>query len=242
MTAAVSPVFPHRLPRRVHAGYALGSLATGAFGTVPGLLLLPYLTDTLGVAAGVAGAAGAVAESLGRAGQPGRRADLRPDPVAVGRSPAVPARRRAGAGAAVRRRSSPRPSAPGPPPGSTWRWPSSPRPPRSPSSRCPYVAMPAELTDDYAERTRLMTWRIAILAVAILVSGAIAPMVVTAGGGGIPGHRWMGALRRRPDRPRRGRRVPRHPRRPDRPGHRERAVAARRNSPWPGATGRSGCC
>ena len=42
------------LPRSVHAGYALGSLATGAFGTVPGLLLLPYLTDTLGVAAGLA--------------------------------------------------------------------------------------------------------------------------------------------------------------------------------------------
>ncbi|MCY9555968.1 hypothetical protein M5W98_30720, partial [Paenibacillus apiarius] len=42
------------LPRRVHLGYALGSLVTGAFGTVPGLLLLPYLTDTLGVAAGLA--------------------------------------------------------------------------------------------------------------------------------------------------------------------------------------------
>lgn len=51
--AGTGPV-PAGLPRRVHAGYALGSLATGAFGTVPGLLLLPYLTDTLGVAAGVA--------------------------------------------------------------------------------------------------------------------------------------------------------------------------------------------
>ena len=61
----------------------------------------------------------------------------------------------------------------------------------------PYVAMPAELTDDYAERTRLMTWRIAVLALAILVSGAVAPMVVTAGGDGVPGHRWMGAVRRR---------------------------------------------
>src|SRR5262249_36311355 len=36
-------------------GYALGSLVTGSFGTVPGLLLLPYLTDTLGVSAGIAG-------------------------------------------------------------------------------------------------------------------------------------------------------------------------------------------
>ena len=88
-----------RLPRRVHAGYALGSLVTGAFGTVPGLLLLPYLTDTLGVAAGRGRPAGAAAEGVGRAGQPGRRADLRPDPVALGRPPAVPARRRARAGA-----------------------------------------------------------------------------------------------------------------------------------------------
>src|SRR6188472_2424286 len=43
------------LPRGVRVGYGLGSVATGAFGTVPGLLLLPYLTDTLGVAAAVAG-------------------------------------------------------------------------------------------------------------------------------------------------------------------------------------------
>jgi Na+/melibiose symporter-like transporter len=57
MTAGPSAEVPARsaLPRRVLAGYALGSLVTGAFGTVPGLLLLPYLTDTLGVAAGVAG-------------------------------------------------------------------------------------------------------------------------------------------------------------------------------------------
>ena len=39
------------LTRRVRAGYGVGSVATGAFGTVPGLMLLPYLTDTLGVTA-----------------------------------------------------------------------------------------------------------------------------------------------------------------------------------------------
>src|SRR3954447_17168461 len=43
------------LPRRVRAGYGLGSVATGTFGTVPGLMLLPYLTDTLGVTALAAG-------------------------------------------------------------------------------------------------------------------------------------------------------------------------------------------
>ncbi|WP_181784844.1 MFS transporter, partial [Pseudonocardia pini] len=46
---------PPRLGAGTSAGYASGSLVTGAFSTVPGLLLLPYLTDTLGVAAGLAG-------------------------------------------------------------------------------------------------------------------------------------------------------------------------------------------
>ena len=39
------------LPRSVRFGYGSGSVATGAFGTVPGLMLLPYLTDSLGIAA-----------------------------------------------------------------------------------------------------------------------------------------------------------------------------------------------
>ena len=42
------------LPRRTVAGYALGSVGTGGFGTLPGLVLAYYLTDTLGVAAGLA--------------------------------------------------------------------------------------------------------------------------------------------------------------------------------------------
>ncbi|GIH10466.1 MFS transporter [Rhizocola hellebori] len=55
----------------------------------------------------------------------------------------------------------------------------------------PYVAMPAEMTDSYSERTRLMTWRVALLATSILVAGAGAPYILDAMGGGIPGHRWM---------------------------------------------------
>ncbi|MBB4738782.1 Na+/melibiose symporter-like transporter [Actinoplanes octamycinicus] len=56
----------------------------------------------------------------------------------------------------------------------------------------PYVAMPAELTDGYGERTRLMTWRVAVLALAILISGALAPLIVETTGGGRIGHRWAG--------------------------------------------------
>ena len=43
------------LSARLRVGYASGGIATGAFGTVPGLLLLPYLTDSLGISALIAG-------------------------------------------------------------------------------------------------------------------------------------------------------------------------------------------
>jgi Na+/melibiose symporter-like transporter len=64
----------------------------------------------------------------------------------------------------------------------------------------PYVAMPADMTeaaglhDPYGERTRMMTWRVAGLAVTILVSGAVAPQVVRLFGGGMAGHRAMGVF------------------------------------------------
>lgn len=180
-----------RLPRRVHAGYALGSLATGAFGTVPGLLLLPYLTDTLGVAAGMAAllvllpkawdvllnpVAGRISDRT-RSRWGARRPYLLGGGVALAllfaAIFAAPFRAGPAAGAYVALAFLATASA-------------------FAFFQVPYVAMPAELTDDYQERTRLMGWRIALLALAILVSGAVAPLVVTAGGGGIAGHRWMG--------------------------------------------------
>ncbi|MBN9612956.1 MAG: MFS transporter, partial [Actinobacteria bacterium] len=56
----------------------------------------------------------------------------------------------------------------------------------------PFLSMAAELTDDYTERTRLTTWRVAVFSLAILVSGAVAPLLVEAGGG-IIGYRIMAA-------------------------------------------------
>ncbi|MEV0721587.1 MFS transporter [Micromonospora purpureochromogenes] len=182
---------PDPLPRRVHAGYALGSLATGAFGTVPGLLLLPYLTDTLGVAAGVAALLVLLPKAWDVLVNPvaGRISDRtrsrwgprRPWLLGAGLALAVlfaaifaapfGAGSAAGAYVAVAFLATATAFA---------------------FFQVPYVAMPAELTGDPAERTRLMTWRIAVLALAILVSGAVAPMVVTATGDGLAGHRWMG--------------------------------------------------
>jgi Na+/melibiose symporter-like transporter len=57
----------------------------------------------------------------------------------------------------------------------------------------PYVAMPAEMTASYDERTRLMTWRVAILALTIMVSGASAPIIRDAIGGR-GGYRAMGVV------------------------------------------------
>ncbi|NUP78062.1 MAG: MFS transporter, partial [Nonomuraea sp.] len=45
-----------RLGRNRLLGYGVGSVGTGVFSAVPGLLLLYYLTDMLGVSAAVAGA------------------------------------------------------------------------------------------------------------------------------------------------------------------------------------------
>ena len=186
-----TPPGPGSLPRRVHAGYALGSLATGAFGTVPGLLLLPYLTDTLGVAAGLA----ALLVLLPKAW------DVLVNPVAGRISDRTRSRwgaRRpylivAGLALAVLFASifaAPFGNGPGAAAYVAFAFLATAT--AFAFFQVPYVAMPAELTDDYAERTRLMTWRIAVLALAILVSGAVAPLVVSAGGDGVAGHRWMG--------------------------------------------------
>jgi Na+/melibiose symporter-like transporter len=182
-------VVDDRLPTRVRVGYALGSLATGAFGTVPGLLLLPYLTDTLGVAAGLGGILVLLPKAWDIVANPlaGRLSDRtvtrlgarRPYLLGGGLAVAVlfaalfagPARGAAGAGyvTVIFLLTATAYAA----------------------YQVPYVAMPAELTESATERTRLAGARIVVLALAILVSGALAPAVVDAVGGPA-GYRAMG--------------------------------------------------
>ena len=181
------------LSRRVHAGYALGSLVTGAFGTVPGLLLAPYLTDTLGVAAWLAGVLVWAPKAWDVVVNPfaGRISDRtrtrwgarRPYLLVGGLVLAVLFVAIFAA-----------PFGPGGAAGGYVAFAFLLAATAYAFFQVPYVAMPAELTDSYTERTRLLTWRIAVLAVAILVSGAVAPIVVDAGGDGVPGHRWMGVF------------------------------------------------
>ena len=157
-------------------GYGLGSVATGSFGTVPGLLLLPYLTDRLGVAAGVAGLIVFLPKAWDVLLNPvaGQISDRSTNPAGRRR----PFLLRAGLTLAV----------------AFVLLFAGPVAPQGLAAgwvvvlflvcasayaffQVPYVAMPAEMTDDYAERTRLMTWRITILALAILVSGGLSPMI-----------------------------------------------------------------
>lgn len=165
----------------MRAGYGLGSVATGSFGTVPGLLLLPFLTDRIGLAAALAGLVVLLPKAW----------DVILNPIAGGisdRSDHPGGRRRpyvirAGTALAVLFfLLFAGPTAP------TWLGASwvvltfLACATAYAFFQVPYVAMPAELTDDPSERTRLMTWRVAILALAILVSGGLAPVIRDIGG------------------------------------------------------------
>lgn len=55
----------------------------------------------------------------------------------------------------------------------------------------PYLAMPAEMTDDYHERSRLMSARVVFASLGILVGGALAPALVTWFGDGRDGFAAM---------------------------------------------------
>ncbi|GAA2983938.1 MFS transporter [Actinokineospora diospyrosa] len=163
----------------IRAGYALGSLTTGAFGTVPGLLLLPLLTDRLAVPAAVAGVLVLVPKAWDVAFNPvaGRISDR-----ATNRRPFL---LRGGLTLAALFAVMFLPPIFGTPAGDgAWVAVS--------FLACatayaffqvPYVAMAAELTDDYHERTRLIAWRVATLAIAILLCGAGAPLIRDSLGG-----------------------------------------------------------
>ncbi|MEO3975183.1 MFS transporter [Streptomyces sp. CAU 1734] len=187
----------HALSSRVRIGYALGSISTGTFTTVPGLLLLYYLTDVLGVAAGVAGLLVFLPKAW----------DLLLNPWIGGLSDRTVHRwgpRRpwmvsgavllplcfAGIFAA--------------PPGLGGGWAAGYVALLFLLSavgyacfQVPYVALAAELTAEPDERARISSWRVVFLGAAILLSGVLAPMLTGAGDGTAGtrgGYRLMGVV------------------------------------------------
>ncbi len=52
----------------------------------------------------------------------------------------------------------------------------------------PYLAMPAEMTPDYHDRTRLMSFRVAAVAAGQLFASSVGPLLIVWFGGGVQGH------------------------------------------------------
>lgn len=183
-----------RLSSGQRLGYAVGSFGTGGFATVPGLVLLFYLTDVLGVAAAIA----SLVVFLPKAW------DVIIAPVMGGVSDRTMLRKGSRArwllvgGLII-----------GPMFALTFGAPAGLNGNTAAlwvgvffllavtgfaTFQVTYLAMPAEFTDDYGERTKLMSIRIIFLTLSILLFGAGAPILVKAFGSGRPGYVGMGVV------------------------------------------------
>ncbi|WP_051009719.1 MFS transporter [Timonella senegalensis] len=171
-----------RLSRGTIAKYSTGSLGTGGFATLPGLVLVYFLTDSLGVTAALAGLIVVVAKvwdvlidpiigdlsdrSLRRTGSRARfmRIGAVFLPIFFLATFAVPT--------AVEGRAA-----------GVWVLVAFIAAATAFSLfQVPYIALPAELTENYDERTRLLTWRVVVLTLAILMFGGGGPMLRALGG------------------------------------------------------------
>lgn len=177
------------LSSRARGGYAFGSITTATYSTVPGLVLMPYLTDELGVTAGLAGLIVFAPKAWDFILNPiaGRISDRsknehdrrRPFVLCAGLFLAVVFVMLF--------------LGPTSPPLTAGLWLlifSLVCATVYPFFQVPFIAMSAEITDDYSERTRLLTGRVVVFSFAILVSGGTAPMIVEMGNG-VSGYRVM---------------------------------------------------
>lgn len=171
-----------QLPPRTVAGYAIGSFGTGGFATLPGLVLIYYMTDTLGIAAIAAGLLVTAAKVW----------DVIIDPVIGARSD------RSLALTGSRRRfmvlggallplffilTFAVPAGMSPVASGIWVVLAFIATATAFSLfQVPYIALPAELTERYDQRTRLLSVRVLLLSVAILLFGAGGPALRDLGG------------------------------------------------------------
>jgi glycoside/pentoside/hexuronide:cation symporter, GPH family len=174
-------------------GYGVGSVGTGVFSAVPGLLLLYYLTDVLGVSAVVAGAVLVVPKAWDVILNPIVGAASDREAVRTGRRTRLLL---AGAltlpvlFAAMF-------AVPGSSPGLAAAWVAVAFLLAATAFACfqvPYVALPAEISPRPDQRGRAMAWRIVALTIGILLAGGAAPALVDLAGGGRGGYALMGAV------------------------------------------------
>ncbi|MGB3605488.1 MFS transporter [Gordonia sp. (in: high G+C Gram-positive bacteria)] len=182
---------PVRVSRRVTAGFAAGSVGTGGFGVLPGLVLAYYLTDTLGVAALLASFVVVIPKLVdvivnpiigARSDRQSRRSGSRTGLMWIGTTALLPA--------FILIFSAPANASPWV--GAAWVLVFFTI--AAVAYACfqvPYIAIPTDLTADYHERTRLIGTRIAVLALTILIIGAGAPALRDAFGGGPLGYAVM---------------------------------------------------
>ncbi|PQZ95750.1 MFS transporter [Arthrobacter sp. MYb227] len=176
------------LPRRSVMTYALGSMGTGGFTTLPGLVLIYYMTDTLGISALFAGLMVTLAKIW----------DVVIDPIIGARSD------HSLANTGSRKRfmllggvllpiffllTFAVPVAIGPVAGGIWVLIAFTATATAFSLfQVPYIALPAELTAGYDQRTRLLSVRVLVLSIAILLFGAGGPALRSLGGE----NKWLG--------------------------------------------------
>lgn len=174
------------------SGFALGSVGTGMFMTLPGLVLLIYLTNILNVSPYFAGLAVGIPKAW----------DVLFDPVAGAISDREAARtgRRTrlmllGAltlpAAFILMFSSPFEGNLGAVwVGGTFMLAAT----AFALFQVPYVALPTEISSSASERSRAMTWRLVAVTIGILLAGGSTMAIVSAAGGHRHGYRVMGIV------------------------------------------------
>ncbi|MBB5963054.1 MFS transporter [Planomonospora venezuelensis] len=178
------------VPRGVRVGYGVGSVSTATFSTVPGLLLLFYMTNVLAVPAWIAGLVAFLPKVWDVVINPwvGQRSDR-----TVSR---LGARRPWMLVGAITLPLAFAATFAGPP--------LTGLPAAAYVAVCyfltatayafyevPYKAMAAEMTTDYHERSAILQWKMVFVGLAILLSGAAAPAIA---GSTVSGYRLMGLV------------------------------------------------
>ncbi|KAB2346877.1 MFS transporter [Actinomadura rudentiformis] len=174
-------------------GYGIGSVGTGIFSAVPGLLLLYYLTDVLGVSAAVAAVVLVLPKAWDVVLNPVVGAASDREAVRTGhrtRLLLVGALALPVLFAAMF-------AVPGDSPSVAAAWAGLAFLLAASAFACfqvPYVALPAEISPEPDQRGRAMAWRVVCLTLGILLAGGLAPVLVDVAGDGRGGYAVMGVV------------------------------------------------